>query len=285
MRLMTYNIHGWRTTDGAPNLGAVARVIDDVQADIIGLNEVFYPRVVDGADEPALDALATRLDMHFVFGPCMRWPATDDLPASAYGNAILSRWPIIASAVHHLTPKEPKLQAILAGKEQRGLLEARILLPNQQPFTVYQTHLDYSEEEARLVELRTLRTWTSRDRNRPHVVMGDFNALSAWDFTGREDQLPGLTHHKNSDLSGEQGLRVIAQMEKAGYADVYSLFGQPGQQSYIPSHDPAIRIDYIFASQPLVTHIRNCEIWQESPGGEASDHRPVIADIDFGGKQ
>ena len=44
MRLLTYNIHGWRTTGGHPNLNAVSALIDQTQADIIGLNEVFYPR-------------------------------------------------------------------------------------------------------------------------------------------------------------------------------------------------------------------------------------------------
>lgn len=279
MRLMTYNIHGWRTADGEPNLDAVAGVIADAGADIIGLNEVFHPRAVAGADGPALEALAARLGMHFVFGPCMRWPATDEMPADAYGNALLSRFPIIASAAHHLTPKEPHLQQILADKEQRGLLEARILLPGGGTFTAYVTHLDYSEEEARLVQVRTLLTWTSRDRNRPHVVMGDFNALSAWDLNGRRAE--DLTHHKGSDLGGEDGPRVITRMEKAGYQDVCALLGEPGQQSYIPSTDPPIRIDYIFASQPLVPHLRACEIWQEPPGQEASDHRPLIVDIEL----
>jgi endonuclease/exonuclease/phosphatase family metal-dependent hydrolase len=279
MRLMTYNIHGWRTTDGAPNLDALTRVIADAGADIIGLNEVFHPHAVEGANGPALKALAERLGMHFVFGPCMRWPATDEMPADAYGNALLSRFPIIASASHHLTPKDPHLQQALAGKEQRGLLEARILTPGGGTFTVYVTHLDYSEEEARLVQVRLLQSWTSRDRNRPHVVMGDFNALSAWDLNGR--QTSDLTHHKGSDLGGEDGPRVIARMEKAGYQDVYALFGEPGQQSYIPSADPPIRIDYIFASQPLTPHLRACEIWREPPGQEASDHRPLIVEIEY----
>ena len=278
MRLMTYNIHGWRTSNGEPNLDAVARVIADAGADIVGLNEVFYPRTVGDADSPALEALAKRLGMHFVFGPCIRWPATGEMPADAYGNALLSRFPIIASAAHHLMPKEPHLQQILAGKEQRGLLEARILTPSGQTFTVYVTHLDYSEEEARLVELRTLLMWTSRDRNRPHALMGDFNALSPWDLNGRDTT--ELTHHKGSDLGGEDGPRVIPRVEKAGYQDVYAFFGEPGQQSYIPSTDPPIRIDYIFASQPLIPRLRGCQIWREPPGQEASDHRPVIADID-----
>ena len=31
--------------------------------------------------------------------------------------------------------------------------------------------------ERALVQLRGLRTWTIRDRNRPHLVLGDFNAM------------------------------------------------------------------------------------------------------------
>src|SRR4051794_1505527 len=119
MKILTYNIHGWRTQDGQPNLNGVIQVIEDTRADIVGLNEVDYPRVVAGAAGPALEALAQRLNMHFVFGPCLRWPAQDNMPADAYGNALLSRWPIIASAAHYLSPVE--------GKEQRGLLEGRIL--------------------------------------------------------------------------------------------------------------------------------------------------------------
>jgi len=280
MKMMTYNIRGWRTMDDRPNLDAVGNVIAALQPDIVGLNEVFHPRVVKGQENdgrlPALENLARRLGMIYVFGPCMRWPAQDDMPVSAYGNAVLSRWPIIASAGHHLTAVE--------GKEQRGLLEARIELPDGRTFTVYQTHLGYSEEEVRLTQLRSVRAWTVRDRNRPHVVMGDFNAISLWDFEGREQKLVDLSHHpKGSNLGGgDDGPRVVAQMQKAGYTDTYTLFGSPATDSYIPATDQPIRIDYIFASQSLVPHIIDCQIWREEPGTEASDHRPVIAEIEEG---
>ncbi|CAN5475522.1 endonuclease/exonuclease/phosphatase family protein [soil metagenome] len=280
MKLLTYNIHGWRTTDGRPNLDGVAKVLADAQADIVGLNEVYYPRVVEGADDPALKALAQQLGMHYVFGPCLRWPAQDNMPGDAYGNALLSRWPIIASAAHHLTPKEEDGHDILADKEVRGLLEGRILLPNHETFTVYVTHLDHTDEEARLVQLRIARTWLTRDRNRPHVVMGDFNALSLWDFVGRQGEFAALAQHpkgKNS-TAGEKGPRVIAQMEKAGYVDLYQQFGTPGQRSFLPSEQP-MRIDYIFASQSLLPAVKACAIWQEPADQEASDHRPVLAEI------
>ncbi len=285
MRILTYNIHGWRTTDGQPNLDQIGAVLAASGADIIGLNEVFYPRVVASQAHattlPALAALAAQLGMHFVFGPCLRWPVQAELPAEAYGNALLSRWPIIASAAHHLTPKEEDSGQLLATKEQRGLLEARILLPTGTTFTVYVTHLDHTDEAARLLQLRVARQWLLRDRNRPHIVMGDFNAISPWDFAERADAYTILASHDPGQnmTGGEKGPQVIGQMEKNGYVDLYRQFGQPGAQSFIPATDTAIRIDYIFASQSLAPQAQQCEIWLESAGNEASDHRPVWADF------
>jgi len=282
IRVLTYNIHGWRTTDGRPNLNAIADVLTATKADIIGLNEVYYPRVVDGDTRPALAALAERLGMHFVFGPCLRWPAQNHMPADAYGNALLSRWPIIASAAHHLTPKEEDQQQLLAQKEQRGLLEGRILLPSKETFTVYVTHLDHTDEAARLLQLRVARQWLGRDRNRPHLLMGDFNAITPWDFAQRPADYETLTRHeKGVNLTGSgKGPSLIAQVEKAGYVDLYQRFGQPGGQSYIPA-EVAIRIDYLFASPSLAPNAQSCTIWQEPTDAEASDHRPVLAEFAF----
>lgn len=281
IRVLTYNIHGWLTAADRPNLTAVTEVIAATGADIIGLNEVYYPRLMAGAAQPALEALAARLGMHFVFGPCLRWPAPANLPADAYGNALLSRWPIIASAAHHLTPKEEDQQQLLAQKEQRGLLEGRILLPSNEPLTVYVTHLDHTDEAARLLQLRVARQWLMRDRHRPHLVIGDFNAISPWDFARRPVDYAALARHeKGKNLTAEgTGPSVVAQMEKAGYVDLYQRFGEPGAQTFLPANDTAIRIDYIFASQALAPCAQSCTIWPEPPGAEASDHRPVLAEF------
>ncbi len=281
IRLLTYNIHGWRTADGRPNLHALTDVIAATKADIVGLNEVYYPRVVEGDRRPALEALAARLDMHFVFGPCLRWPAQDNMPEDAYGNALLSRWPIIASAVHHLTPKEEDGQQLLAQKEQRGLLEGRILLPNGKTLTVYVTHLDHTDEAARLLQLRVARQWLGRDRNRPHLVIGDLNAITTWDFAHRPHDYAALAHHEKGKnlIADGKGPTLIAQMEKAGYVDLYQRFSAPGGQSFLPATASAIRIDYIFASQSLAPQAESCIIWQEPAGTEASDHRPVLAEL------
>ena len=281
MRIVTYNIHGWRTADNHPNLTGVGDVLEAIGADIIGLNEVYYPRVVQGSDKPALEALAARLGMHYVFGAARRWPAQDDMPEDAYGNALLARWPIIANAAHHLTSKEEDPQRLLDTKEERGLLEGRIQLPGGETFTAYSIHLDHTDEEVRGIQLRVARTWLSRDRNRPHVVMGDFNAISLWDFADRDADLDELSsHNKGHNLTNRpDGPQVIAQMEKAGYVDLYRQFNAPGERSYISSQT-SIRIDYIFASRALAPQATACDIWLNADG--VSDHRPVWADFEIG---
>lgn len=280
MRIVTWNIHGWKSADQKPNLNAVGEVLQTIQPDIVGLNEVFYPRRVEGSEQPALAALAERLGFHFVFGPCVRWPAQNDMPADAYGNAILARWPIIASSAHHLTPKEEDKDQLLAKKEPRGLLEARILLPDQRTFTVYETHLDHTDEEVRLIQLRVARTWLGRDRNRPHLLMGDFNTLSLWDIS---DQLQTLQKQWPSSkgkhmLGGEKGPQVVAQVERAGYVDLFTRFGTPGQTTF-PVPALPLRIDYIFASQTLTPQATDCYIYTHADG--VSDHRPLIAELNL----
>lgn len=279
--VMTYNIHGWRTAEGAPNLDAVTQIIANSGADIVGLNEVFHPRPVEGSQgQPALAVLADRLGFHFVFGPCIRWPATDTLPASSYGNALISRWPIIASAAHHLTP--------IPNLEDRGLLEGRILLSDGRTFTTYVTHLDYSSEANRLEQLRAVRSWTVRDRSRPHVVMGDFNAINPWEYEGRAEALAAVAAqpkaaHMALGVNGSgdgKGPQVVERMHKANYQDAYSLFGQPGQSTFLLSPQP-LRIDYIFASAPLVPHLTGCRILSEAADINASDHVPVLATLDY----
>lgn len=281
MRILTYNIHGWRTQAGESNFAAVREVIAATNADIIGLNEVFYPQPQPETTQPALAVLAEALGMYYVFGPCLRWPAQNTIPERAYGNALLSRWPIVASAAHHLTPKDEDQQALLQGKEQRGLLEARLLLPDQQPLTVYVTHLDHTDEAARLLQLRVARQWLIRDRNRPHLVMGDFNAINLWDFAERQADLEQLLlHPKGQNLAaGGNGPQVIAHMVKNGYVDLLQAHSHAGQQSFIPVTETNLRIDYIFANTLLAPLVQHCEIWQEEPGKEASDHRPLLAEL------
>lgn len=270
MRILTWNIHDFTNSAWKPSFAALADALEEIDADIVGLNEVVYRKRPDDSSLPALEELAERLGMYYVFGPCDRWDAHLPMPPESYGNALLSRWPLIASAAHHLSP--------VPGKEQRGLLEGRVLLENGDTFTVYVTHLDHTSEEARAIQFRAARTWLVRDRNRPHVLMGDLNAIDPWDFTDRAEDLEKIRMHATGHnlLGGEKGIQVLPDALKAGYIDLFRNFHAPGADSHLPS-DVALRIDYILASKSLAPLCTRCDILMEYD--HVSDHRPVMAEF------
>ncbi len=275
MRILTWNIHNWQTAEGVPNLEGVIETLAASDADVIGLNEVSFPLPAPGDSRPALEVLAGALGMHFVFGPCVRWPAHNDIPETGYGNALLARLPIAAGAAHHLTS--------MPGYGDRGLLEARIAQPDGSTFTVYVTHLDHTSEEARTQQFRAARQWLIRDRNRPHILMGDMNAISPWDFAERAEDMAVLAQHpRGCNLVGgaggdATGIRLIPQVEKAGYVDLYRAAGNAaGGRSYVRA-ELDLRIDFIFASRPLAPQATACGFI--TTADEVSDHRPVWANV------
>lgn len=273
MKILTYNIHYWQGTDGVTDLERTIAVIRDSGADIVGLNEVYHPAKLKGWDQPALEIMATRLGMNFVFGQAQTFPLAFNRPGRSFGNALLSRWPILASAAHHLTP--------VSGSAPRGLLEARVLLPDaQRTLTVYVTHLDAESEDVRLTQTQALLSWTARDRGRPHVLMGDFNAYNPADYPDPASldalrrTVEGLGLHLYEP-------KVLPRLLKAGYVDAWAQAGAGPGPTCCNQPDPLFRIDYIFISDPLAPALRSCRRWDADPAGVASDHLPVVVDLEY----
>lgn len=265
MRILTYNVHGWRTADDRPNLDGVAAAIAASAADIIGLNEVFHPA---GPGEGApLANLAARLGLHYVFGPAR--PAAGAPSHPPYGNALLSRWPIQAFAAHHLSPETPY--------GRRGLLEARLLLPGGRPLTIYVTHLDHRSEDIRLAQWAAASTWLQRERGRPHVLLGDFNALAEADYA-EEGALARLVAYQQARGWPAPRFELIAQVLKAGYVDAQA-HASGGPAPSFPAADPERRIDYIFLPQALAGALRASARFDAPAVRTASDHLPVMADL------
>jgi len=265
MRVLTYNIHGWQAPDGTFNPERLAEVIEASGADLVGLNEVFHPYPTDAG--PALDWLADRLGMVYAFGVTV---ANTPLPNNLlYGNAVLSRWPILAYAAHNLSPA--------ATYGRRGLLEARILLPAGRTFTLYVTHLDHRSEDVRVAQWASARPWLARDRTRLHLLIGDFNALAATDYSA-----PGafekLVTYNHAHEWGEPSFDLIAQVLKAGYVDAFATVGE-GIAPTWPAQQPERRIDYIFVPETQAGTLANCQRCDLLPAQSASDHLPVLAEI------
>lgn len=262
MKILTYNVHGWQTPASQINLDLLAGVIAESGADLVGLNEVFHPYPTP--EGPALIALAARLGMTFAFGPTIS--ANPQPVHPPYGNALLSRYPILAYAAHHLAP--------LTAYGKRGLLELRVLLPSG-PFTVYVTHLDHRSEPVRLEQWAAAHAWLQRDRGRPHLLLGDLNALAASDYAA-----PGawerLVAYQAAQGWPHPAFDLVDQVLKAGYADAYALCGAAAT---FPAHEPERRIDYIFLPRNWMDALVSCRRIASPATATASDHLPVLAEL------
>ncbi len=198
LRILTYNIKAGRYhPDG---LEAVARRIEAIAPDIVALQEVDRGATrSEGVDQPAW--LGGRLGLVAAFGCSFTLP-----DGGEYGNALLSRWPIVAVetvALPHLADDarpwlrwlRPGLRPIresdrawrLAGqlriastlrrfypwREPRTILHAKVESP-WGPLTVLVTHwgLQAAERAAQAAATLALADGV-RD---PLVLAGDFNA-------------------------------------------------------------------------------------------------------------
>jgi endonuclease/exonuclease/phosphatase family metal-dependent hydrolase len=268
LRVLTYNIHGWRDAHGQIDVARLARIIAASQAGIVALNEVFHPLTPPGETRPALDLLAATLGMDYAFGVALT-PQFAFAPTASYGNALLTRYPLLAHAGHHLTPVEDH--------EQRGLLEARVLLPDgKTPFSVYVTHLDHRSEAVRLQQLSAVLQWAMRDRGRPHLLMGDFNALAPGDFEQRAVEIEALKADAGHGHMVHDGMQVVSRLLRRGYVDAQS----GSASATFPADRPQVRIDYIWLSSPLAPGLQWCQVWNTEETAVASDHLPVLAAID-----
>ncbi len=272
LRVLTYNIHGWRDAHGQIDVGRLARIIQASDADVVALNEVFHPLTPPGETSAALALLADALGMAFAFGVALT-PQFAFAPLASYGNALLTRYPVLAHASHHLTPIE--------GHEQRGLLELRVVLPDgRTPFSVYVTHLDHRSEAARVEQLAAVFSWTVRDRSRPHLLLGDFNALAPGDYAEHPAALAAVAESEIFGHMVRDGMQVAPRLLRRGYIDAQAASADGRPAPTFPAQDPQVRIDYIWASAPLAPALRWCRPWTSPETAVASDHLPVLAEID-----
>lgn len=161
MKVLSWNVHSMRGTDGRRDPERIARVISDHAPDLVGLQEV------GGGDAGEADpaAVLSRLTgMSGAFGP------TAPRRGRPYGNAILSRHPIEATRSYDLS---------VPGREPRGCIRADVALPEARVH-VFAAHLGLSWRERRRQAALLLSADVLRDAalSHPLVLVGDFNSMS-----------------------------------------------------------------------------------------------------------
>lgn len=154
----SYNIHRGIGLDRRRDLDRIAAVIEEMQPDVIGLQEVIRAAGSPHADQAGY--LAGRLGMELVMG------VTRELGGGTYGNVVLSRLPIVGSATHDLSHGR---------RERRGALRVD-LASNGAVVHVFNCHFGLAfRERRRQIELLGAFIGVSAELAGPRVLMGDFN--------------------------------------------------------------------------------------------------------------
>lgn len=157
LSLASYNIHRCFGSDGRYSPERTAEVIDALDADIIGLQEVDMRLLVDGRTQ--LDFLADILKMHAIPGPNLKGRR------GKFGNALLSRLPVTSSRRADLTVRH---------FEPRGAILARLEVGGA-PLRVVVTHLGLNAAERRQQVRQLLAVLEDGTEDMATIVMGDFN--------------------------------------------------------------------------------------------------------------
>lgn len=205
-RVMTYNLHNGFDTDGYLGMEAIAQVIEAQQADVIGLQEVSRGWVINGSLD-MLTWLSRRLEMPYIYGP-----TADPL----WGNAVLSRYPILAEEQVDLPPDDLLLR--------RGFIFTRIDIGNGQHLDLIDTHYHHidTDSDTRVVQSQAILDYWQQEEQT--LIMGDLNAQP-------DDP-------------------EIEMLRQAGLTDALQIGGVTPGFTY-PAPEPVRRIDYIWLSPDL----------------------------------
>lgn len=248
MSMVTFNLHHDRE-DWPSRRRTILAELKRLQPDAVALQEVIQRRNVRNQAQ----WLASQLGYRYVF------VSTDPVGApKRYGNALLTRHPILAHGDHLLQPLD----------DYRTVAHLRIDVDGT-PVNVYATHLNERNDERGQGIRRSqvedlLRYITTTSAGAPVVIAGDFNALvDAGDLSELRSHYGDSygSVHVNTDLAG------VSTLNRHYYQ--------------APS-----RIDHIFFQQDEMV-AREAKLLFDQPddsGRWASDHYGVWTRLQFAPK-
>lgn len=237
LRIVSYNIHKCRGLDQKVSPARIAKVLHGLKADVIALQEVVCEESKDESTQQARYIAAHLGGFQFCFGENRR------IGESPYGNAILSRLPILSCQNYDLT----------AGpREKRGCLRADIQLPEGIVLHLFNTHLGTGFMERRKQAKLLLH---ESALNNPkfagsRVVLGDFNEWT-------------------------RGL--VTQMLSA-HLQTVDLRPEFRRLPSFPSYLPFMHLDHIYFDK--LVQLKHFSMDRRKGTLIASDHLPLIADFE-----
>ena len=242
LRVATYNVHKCKGLDQRTRPERIARVLRELRADIIALQEVLSsPRNDSAEDQAAYLAHALEPKYHYGLGE------TRKHHGASYGNVVLSRFPIVHMHNYDITR---------AGRERRGCMRVDLDLGGRL-LHVFNVHLGTGFFERRyqgdlLVGREIL---INPELRAPRLVLGDFNEWTR----GLVTRLLGQHF---AEVHGPNGKRR----------------GGTARKSY-PSVLPVLHLDHIYYERGL--RLLDFRVHRSRLALVASDHVPLVAELEL----
>lgn len=262
VRVLSFNIaHGRGATNDNWKGGAdgkvqrlvdIAELIHDSTADVVVLNEVDFCSTWSGHQNQAR-AIALQagfpfwveqrnFDCRFIYGS---WK---------FGNAVLSRFPIVATGAVDF-PALRTSEQILAGCKQ-GVI-CTLQLSKSQQIRILAVHLDDRSEDIRAASAKII-IEAAESSPVPTFAVGDFNST------------PRLFPHSQKTTQSENAMDLLIESDQ-----FHAALQTPPQQDDMTfsSTSPAQVIDWILIpGNCFFTDFRTIP-------SRLSDHRPILADV------
>ena len=233
-RITTYNIHKCKGLDFRTSPERIADVLREINADIVALQEVVS--IENGAElENQVRFIAENLGFNYRLGENRKHAG------GAYGNVVLSRFPVIEHKNFDIT---------VSGREPRGCQHVDVKVNGNHLLHVYNIHLGTAFFERRKQIKRLLdHEILNRRHDAPRVLLGDFNE---W------------THGLTSKLL------------KAHFRSTDLREHLSNRRTY-PGIFPFLHLDHIYYDNHL--KIENAFTHRSRLALVASDHLPLVADF------
>ncbi len=260
MRLCTYNI----LDGGVGRADPLAEVLRLARADVVIVQEAW--------DAAWFHRLADALGMD-------RFLAEHPIQKDGHACGAVG---LLCSPAFEI--REAMNVAALDRRLTRGCLRATVGAGRQQ-LTLIGLHLHAREtladEDVRLGELAAVLELggTLREKGIRHVLVGDFNATHP-DAVVDVARLRPKSRARIEGQAGNIPREAIRQILRANYVDAHAIGRTPADFDIsMTTAYPTMRTDYIFVTPDLAKAVTSCETFKTPIGRFASDHYPVVAEI------